>query len=100
MSTSALPVSPQSPQIAFVTYGAVPDIQADDVPAGRVLEQSGVAPVPWSSDGVDWRRFEAVVMRSAWDYHIAPDRFRVWLDLMEKNRVLLWNPAALMRWNM
>lgn len=55
--------------------------------------------VVWDDEAVDWRAYDAVVVRSCWDYHLAPARFRAWVDLLDEAGVTLWNPPALLRWN-
>lgn len=67
-----------------------------------MLSAAGIDVVPaiWSDPTVDWRRFEAVVLRSTWDYHRHPDEFRAWLDQLDADGVALWNPVPLARWNM
>ena len=44
--------------------------------------------------------FDVVVLRSNWDYHFAPDQFLAWLDQRERAGVPIWNPPALVRWNL
>ena len=53
----------------------------------------------WSSPGVIWRDFDAVVVRSCWDYHRRVDEFFVWLDRLAQGGVRVWNPLDVIRWN-
>jgi len=46
-----------------------------------------------------WTAFDAVVIRSCWDYHLHSDAFYAWLDSLETAGVPLWNPASMIRWN-
>jgi glutathione synthase/RimK-type ligase-like ATP-grasp enzyme len=46
---------------------------------------------------VRWQDFEAVVIRSTWDYHRRYDDFLRWLDRMEG--INLFNPVQVVRWN-
>ena len=57
-------------------------------------------PVIWSDPQVRWLDFDALVLRSCWDYHHRPDEFRGWLDRVDRDGVALWNPASTVRWNM
>lgn len=88
--------------IAFVTCAAVPNLTADDQLAVAVLASRGVrvAPVIWSDASVDWAAFDAVVVRSTWDYHTRPVEFRAWIDRVANVGARLWNPPAVLRWNM
>lgn len=91
-----------SRSVAFVTYDLAPALTADDRLAAAALEARGVAvdPVVWSDPGVDWRRYECVVLRSTWDYHRRVAEFRAWLDTLDESRVPVWNPVPLARWNL
>jgi hypothetical protein len=58
------------PSVAFATFDQEPGISADDALAADVLGRAGVAVTPavWDDPGVDWSAFDAVVIRSTWDY--------------------------------
>jgi len=56
--------------------------------------------IPWTRRDVDWGDFEAVVIRSTWDYQSDPKRFLRTLDAIESSGATLLNPAATCRWNM
>jgi len=88
-------------RIAFATHDKLDGLTPSDGLAARELQRRGatVTPVPWSS-ATDWRQFDAVVIRATWDYHKRPDQFLAWLARLEEQRVSLWNPAPLARWNM
>lgn len=53
----------------------------------------------WDDRGVRWNQFDAVVIRSCWDYHTRLAEFMEWLDRLEHHGVPVWNPPALLRWN-
>ena len=88
--------------IAFATYEGAPTLTADDRLAVPVLADMGidVEPAIWSDSRIEWRRFDAVILRSTWDYHRRAGEFRDWLDRLESDDVPVWNPVALARWNM
>jgi glutathione synthase/RimK-type ligase-like ATP-grasp enzyme len=44
--------------------------------------------------------FDLVVLRSCWNYHRHLAAFRRWLDRLEAAGVPLWNPPAVLRWNL
>lgn len=57
-----------------------------------------VSRVDWADRHIDWRRFDAIVIRQTWDYFERLDEFRAWLDRVELlTRVV--NPADVIRWN-
>lgn len=88
--------------IAFVTYRALPQLSEDDRLAVAELRQQGatVESAVWDSPLVDWEGYDAVVIRSTWDYTERADDFEGWLAHLEHRGVPLWNPPALVRWNM
>lgn len=87
-------------RIAFATWRGSPAATADDRLAVSPLAARGIAVEarPWS-EAVDWTRFEAVVLRSCWDYHVRFARFLGWLDRLEAHGVRVVNPAPTVRWN-
>lgn len=89
-------------RLAFVTYRALPQLSEDDRLAVTELRQHGVSveSAVWDSPLVDWSRYDGIVVRSTWDYHERADAFEAWLAHIERLGVPLWNPAALLRWNM
>jgi glutathione synthase/RimK-type ligase-like ATP-grasp enzyme len=54
--------------------------------------------VVWDDPAVDWGRYEAVVIRSTWDYHRSLGRFLRWCEEVDAVTRLV-NPAPLARWN-
>lgn len=89
------------PAVAFVTCHGVPALTADDRLAVAALADLGVraAAVRWDDETDEWQRYRAIVIRSTWDYHHHPDRFRAWIDRLESIGAPLWNPPDVLRWN-
>jgi glutathione synthase/RimK-type ligase-like ATP-grasp enzyme len=56
--------------------------------------------IPWSRDGVKWSRYDAVVIRSTWDYQSDADRFLDVLAEIDRQGPRLLNPLSICRWNM
>lgn len=74
----------------------------DDRLAVAPLETRGVevAAVPWSS-ATAWDRFDAVVIRSTWDYHLRHARFLRWLEGFETGPgPSIWNRPPVVRANL
>ena len=76
---------------------------ADRVPAGdfalvEALQQLGHTAelAVWNDAAVAWARYDSVVIRSCWDYHLEPDRFLRWLSSLETPVV---NSKNLIHWN-
>jgi glutathione synthase/RimK-type ligase-like ATP-grasp enzyme len=90
------------PDVALVTYAELPDLNPDDHPLRAALVARGARAhaVRWDDAAVDWRGFDLVVLRSCWDYHRRTAEFRDWLAARERAGTRLWNPAAVVRWNL
>jgi glutathione synthase/RimK-type ligase-like ATP-grasp enzyme len=55
--------------------------------------------VIWSEPDRDWSEFDAVVIRSCWDYHLHVDQFLGWIAALEREGVAMINSPELIRWN-
>lgn len=89
-------------RIAFVTWRGLPDLSADDRLAAAALESRGAAvePAVWDDPAADWLAYDAVVVRSTWDYHHRPVEFLRWIERVESAGARVWNPPSLLRWNL
>jgi len=87
-------------RVALATYGRAPTLAPDDQLLVPALDALGVLaePVVWSSHAM-WTAFDAVVVRSCWDYHLHSDAFYSWLGSLEAAGVAVWNPPSMIRWN-
>ncbi len=89
------------PTIAFLTMHSLDGFECDDELTIEPLRQHGieVASIPWR-DPTDWRQFDAVVVRSPWDYQSRFQEFIEVLRVIDRSGTQLWNPLALMEWNL
>ena len=87
------------PVVCFVTCLAWPNISESDSLVARALESRGVAvsAVAWNQPEARFDGFDAVIFRSSWDYHHAPEAYLAWLARWEAEGVRFWNPPALIR---
>jgi glutathione synthase/RimK-type ligase-like ATP-grasp enzyme len=84
-------------KIALATSASWPDLGPSDALALRALRARGhdaIAAV-WNTPQ-DWSTFDAVVIRSTWDYHLRLPEFRAWIDALP---VPLFNPPRQVFWN-
>lgn len=88
-------------RLALVTYSGLPGLSEDDRLVVGPLAARGISaePAAWDDPAVEWDSYDALVVRSTWNYHRSFDAFRAWIDRVEALGVPLWNPAALLRWN-
>ncbi len=96
-----MPAITFSHRIAFATSADYPPIQPDDAHLAATLQQLGVEPVSciWNDPAVDWSRFDAVLIRTIWDYFKHYAAFLAWLDRLDQLGVPTVNDSALLRWN-
>ena len=75
---------------------------SDDEHVYEPLRRRGwrVQPVSWRRTDVDWSAFEAVVIRTTWDYHWHPQAFLAVLEQIDHSAARLENHLDLVRWNM
>jgi hypothetical protein len=87
--------------IAFATSAAVGGITDDDLLLAQELQARGhsVEPEVWDGDTSAWQRYDAVMVRSTWDYHLRADSFLDWIADLESLGTRIWNAPALLRWN-
>ena len=88
--------------ISFVTSSAHADLTPDDRLAVARLEQRGatVSASVWTDRSIDWSRFDAIILRSTWDYYERATEFREWIDALDAIKAPLWNPPPVLRWSM
>jgi glutathione synthase/RimK-type ligase-like ATP-grasp enzyme len=74
----------------------------DDQLAYGPLREVGwdVEAVPWTRPAVTWSAYDAVVIRSPWDYTSQPAKFLDVLAEIERTGVPLLNDLNLVRWNL
>lgn len=89
------------PSVALVTSSKFPNLTADDRLLLAPLAESRIqaAPAIWDDDAVDWSSYDAIILRSTWDYHLKPNQFLGWIDSLADVNRKLWNPPALVRRN-
>ncbi len=88
------------PRVAIATAAELPHLDEDGPLLLDALARAGVdaAPAVWDDDAVVWGSFDAVVVRSTWDYAPRRDAFVAWAHRVEASTMLL-NPAAIIEWN-
>lgn len=88
-------------RIAFLTLEDRAGYVIDDALAIDVLARRGCAveEIPWRRDGVPWRDYDAVVVRTTWDYQRDLPAFLAAMARIAATGVPLANDLATLRWN-
>ena len=90
------------PRIAITTCSQRDDYVLDDDPVlARAFESAGCeAPIlDWNDPAADWSGFDAVLIRSTWDYFERRAEFEAWLECVDRESLLL-NPLETVRTNL
>jgi glutathione synthase/RimK-type ligase-like ATP-grasp enzyme len=88
--------------LALATSRAYPDLPADEQPLLAALQAAGydARPAVWDDPDLPWPSAAGVLIRSCWDYHLAPQRFRQWLDDLDAWGIPVLNPTEVIRGNL
>jgi len=95
---AAAPVRSGEVRVAIASFRDLPPEFLDDERLAAALRERGVEVerIPWDEPGADWEAFDAVVIRSTWDYAKRRDEFIAWAERIGPR---LHNSPALVRWN-
>jgi glutathione synthase/RimK-type ligase-like ATP-grasp enzyme len=89
-------------RLALATSQVLPHSDPDEpllLPALHSLEPTWNIELPiWDDPAVDWGRYDAVIIRSTWDYVPKRDAFVAWAQTVSK-QVPFWNPSEIIAWN-
>jgi glutathione synthase/RimK-type ligase-like ATP-grasp enzyme len=88
-------------RIAIAASTLVPGIHPDDELFVAELRARGFQcePVIWNDPSADWQAFDAVLIRTIWDYFQNYAAYLRWLDVLEQSGLPVLNPLPLLRWN-
>lgn len=87
-------------RIAFVTAIVSAALDEDMPPLLAACARAGLTAEvrAWDDFTVSWARYDAVVVRSPWDYHTRLPEFLRWCERVDRVSTLL-NPLPVLRWN-
>lgn len=88
-------------RIALATSETFASLTDDDRRLIEPLKRFGVSaePAVWTDPTVLREGFEAVIIRSCWDYHLRLPEFLGWISTLENSGTRIWNPPDMVRWN-
>jgi glutathione synthase/RimK-type ligase-like ATP-grasp enzyme len=90
-------VAPDAPDRRADAY--LFDIQLDILRTGFAPAGLTIEPVRWMDESIDWRRYAAILVFSAWDYQDNHEAFLATLDEIAALGIPVFNDPALVRWN-
>jgi glutathione synthase/RimK-type ligase-like ATP-grasp enzyme len=87
-------------RIALATAIAAWEQDIDLPPLLAACDRAGIAAqaLAWDDSSVSWSRFDAVLLRSTWDYTQRLPEFLAWCERVERG-TRLFNPLPTLRWN-
>jgi O-ureido-D-serine cyclo-ligase len=88
------------PAVALVSARAARGLDEDMPPLLAAFASAGAHAeiVDWDDAAAEWSRFDAALLRSAWDYTERVGEFLAWLERASAHTRLL-NPVPVVRWN-
>jgi glutathione synthase/RimK-type ligase-like ATP-grasp enzyme len=86
--------------VALVSARAARGLDEDMPPLLAAFSAAGVHAeiIDWDEPKADWARFDAALLRSAWDYTERLEQFLAWIERVASLTMLL-NPPPVVRWN-
>jgi glutathione synthase/RimK-type ligase-like ATP-grasp enzyme len=93
--------APAARRLAVAASKYYPGIHPDDAHLMQCLREMGLEPTAasWNDPEVDWAGFDAILIRTTWDYFQHYAQFLTWLAHIESLGVPTINPVPLLRWN-
>jgi glutathione synthase/RimK-type ligase-like ATP-grasp enzyme len=87
-------------RLALITWSGLPDHAESEQLMLPYLAASGVETeiIDWRSTGCDFSKFDLIVLRSCWDYHLRTAEFIDWLERIAKATPVL-NAVETVLWN-
>lgn len=88
-------------RLAIASSRQFPGFHEDDAHLMATLELLGVQPIVcvWNSPHVDWTDFDAVLIRTIWDYFEHYTAFLDWTRMLDRLGVITINDTHMLRWN-
>lgn len=85
-------------RVAIATFASMPPEFTDDERLADALAGLGAdaARVPWDDPAAQWSSFDAIVIRSTWDYAQRREEFVAWAESVGSR---LHNAPEIIRWN-
>jgi glutathione synthase/RimK-type ligase-like ATP-grasp enzyme len=81
--------------IALLTCQRLPDLFETDQTLIPLFKQRGIhaEAAIWDDPTIDWKKYDALVIRNTWDYYTKSDAFINWLKYIRDNKIMMLNSA-------
>lgn len=91
-----------SSRLGIVTGKHAPELSDGGQRLAAALADHGLEaePIMWNDPMVDWAAYDAVLVRSCWDYPDDIARFQALLDELDAADVPVANPLEVLRWDL
>jgi glutathione synthase/RimK-type ligase-like ATP-grasp enzyme len=88
-------------RLGVATCAKCPELTASERPLLSLLKHYRIdaSPVVWNDPAVDWASYDALLVRSIWDYHLHYEDYLSWLNLIDQLGIVVWNSTQVLRWN-
>jgi glutathione synthase/RimK-type ligase-like ATP-grasp enzyme len=86
----------------FLSMDSLFGYVSDDELAIPSLEELGwqVETISWSDPSVDWKSYNAAIIRTTWDYQKRPEHYLEVMADIERSGARLLNPLNVVKWNL
>lgn len=81
--------------IALLTCQRLPNLFETDQTLIPLFKERGInaEAAIWSDPTIDWKKYDALVIRNTWDYYTQSNAFLTWLKQIRDSNVPMLNPA-------
>jgi glutathione synthase/RimK-type ligase-like ATP-grasp enzyme len=88
-------------KLGLITSQAWPTLIDGDKPIIGLLARHDIVALPlvWDDESIDWQGFDALVMRSPWDYFEKYPSFSAWLNRIEALGIPTYNSIKTIKYN-
>ena len=88
-------------KIAIVTCRKVSSLTDSEKPLIPLFLQKGIYATAevWDDTGVDWSKYDAIIIRSVWDYHLKNQTFSQWIEEIRQLEIKMFNDPEIVKWN-
>jgi glutathione synthase/RimK-type ligase-like ATP-grasp enzyme len=89
------------PNIALLTCQRLPHLFETDQTLIPLFKQRGIhaEAAIWDDPAIDWKKYDALVIRNTWDYYTKSDAFINWLKYIRDNKITMLNSAEVVLQN-